>query len=280
MTSKTTIMSFIRERRKQSLILAIIIPVAFGNYLINITTVKTNDEIPITPNDEFFTVAVDYFDIDPEKYRLVVTGEVNNPLNLSLDDIKAMPVTKEIVRLTCVSYVYSQQLTGVANWTGVKLSHILELAEINLDTAIDISFHTPDLSSNGYSTSLKPEEAFWDDVILAYEMNGVPLPKEHGYPIRIVCPRFYGYKWIKWLAYIDVRAAEYIGFYPKVGYSDSPYVEVDLPIYYPVTDASHISSSSTISSPSTTQKISFFGLELFLTALILLTVSRSPKKKI
>ena len=81
-------------------------------------------------------MAVDYFEIDPKKYRLVVTGEVDNPLNLSLADIKAMPVTKEIVRLTCVSYVYSKQLTGVANWTGVKLSHILELAEINLDKEI------------------------------------------------------------------------------------------------------------------------------------------------
>ncbi|MFX0088056.1 MAG: molybdopterin-dependent oxidoreductase [Candidatus Hodarchaeota archaeon] len=272
-------MSIIRVKRKQSLILAIIIPIAFSNYLINIIAVDINDEIPITPNDEFFTVAVDYFDIDPEDYRLVVTGEVHNPLNLSLDDIKAMPVTKEIVRLTCVGYIYSQQLTGVANWTGVKLSHILELAEINLDTAIDISFHTPDLSSDGYSTSLNPEEAFWDDVILAYEMNEVPLPKEHGYPIRLVCPRFYGYKWIKWLAYINVRDSEYIGFYPKVGYSDSPYVEVDLPIYYPVTDISQISSSSTISS-STTQTVSLFGLELFLTTLIVLIVLRLPKEKV
>ncbi|MHA2253795.1 MAG: molybdopterin-dependent oxidoreductase, partial [Candidatus Kariarchaeaceae archaeon] len=128
----------------KTLLISLIMCLALGNALI---VVKSEDEIPITPNDEFFTAAIDYFDIDPENYSLIVTGEVNNPLNLSLDEIKAMPATSEIVRLTCIAYKYgADSYTGVANWTGVKLSYILDLAQIKMEKAFDVSFHTPDLS--------------------------------------------------------------------------------------------------------------------------------------
>ena len=202
----------------------------------SVYSVQLEEEIPITSNDDFFTAAIDYFDIEPESYRLVVTGAVRNYLNFSLDDIKQMPVTSEIVRLTCIAYtIGAKHMTGVANWTGVRLSYILDQAEIQEDKAIDISFHTQDLSVGAYSSSLSIEEAYWDDVILAYEMNGEPLPKTHGFPIRLVCPRFYGYKWIKWLAYINVTTYDYIGTYPRFGHDDHPYVDIQgLPIYYPL----------------------------------------------
>lgn len=266
-------MTFGINKRKKSLILVILMSIAFGHQLIRINSDNNDDEIPITPNDEFFKVAIDYFEFTSEDYRLIVTGAVNKTLNLTLAEIKAMPVTSEIVRLTCVEYAYAKTLTGVANWTGVKLSYILELAEIDLEQAVDISFHTLDRSSYGYSTSLKPEEAFWDDVILAYEMNEVPLQKEHGYPIRLVCPRFFGYKWIKWLVTINVATEDYIGLYPSRGYSDSPFVDVNLPIYYPLT-------SGTDSSSIPSQKKSEYGLELFFAALAALTYSRLKRKKV
>jgi DMSO/TMAO reductase YedYZ molybdopterin-dependent catalytic subunit len=265
-------MTFNSEKRKNSLILVVLMFLAFGHDLIGGISTSNDDEIPITPNDEFFKVAIDFFNFTSEDYRLIVTGAVNQTLNLTLAEIKAMPVTTEIVRLTCVEYAYAKTLTGVANWTGVKLSYILELAEIDLEQAVDISFHTLDTSSYGYSSSLKPEEAFWDDVILAYEMNEVPLPKEHGYPIRLVCPRFFGYKWIKWLVTINVRTEEYIGLYPSRGYSDSPFVDVELPIYYP------LGSGTVPYNPS--QKKTDYGLELFFAALAALTYSRLKKKKV
>ncbi|MFX1516311.1 MAG: molybdopterin-dependent oxidoreductase, partial [Promethearchaeota archaeon] len=150
-------------RELKPVIVSFLLLIAFGNFFIN---VKGNNDIPITPNDDFFTIAIDFFDIDPVNYRLVVTGAVDNPLNLSLAEIKAMPVTSEIVRITCVSYQYgASSLTGVANWTGVRLSHILSQAKINTYSVKDISFHTPDLGPQGYSTSLAINEAFWDDVI-------------------------------------------------------------------------------------------------------------------
>ncbi len=246
-------------RQYKFIVISFLLLHAFGNFQIN---VKGNDEIPITPNDEFFIESIDFFNIDPNSYRLVVTGEVANPLNLTLEEIKKMPVTSEIVRLTCVDYRYrSTSLTGVANWTGVRLSYILNLAKINYFSVKDITFQTPDLSPNAYSTSLSIEESFWGDVILAYEMNGEALPKEHGFPIRLVCPRFYGYKWIKWVAYVNATTIDYWGFWESRGYNDTPYVDVPLPIYY-----SPIESDTTIpiSMFNESKTTSFPGIELIL----------------
>ncbi len=193
------------------------------------------ESVPITPNDEFFNSAVDFFDIDPDEYRLTVTGAVVNNLSLTLAEIRAMPVTSEIVRMTCVDYKRgATHMTGVANFTGVRLSYILDLAEVKFVEAKDISFHTP--NPRGYSTSLNTEQAFWEDVILAYEMNEETMPVDHGFPIKLVCPRFFGYKWIKWLASIIVETSNYRGMWESLGYSDSPFVDVNLPIYYTVTD--------------------------------------------
>ncbi|MFX0150695.1 MAG: molybdopterin-dependent oxidoreductase [Candidatus Hodarchaeota archaeon] len=256
----------IQIKRIKSLILITIILIALENYLITFNAARANNDSPITPNDEFFEVAIDFFDINPEEYRLVVIGAVTNPLTLSLDEIKAMPVTSEIVRLTCVGYrPRVNNLTGVANFTGVKLSYILNLAEIDLEKAKDISFHTPD--PEGYSTSLNTTEAFWEDVILAYEMNGVPLPKNQGFPLRIVCPRMFGYKWIKWIASINVTTFDYKGYWESLGFDDSPYVDIDLPIYY------------TLTSGNDTRRISWLGLEIFLPALITLTLFQLQQKK-
>lgn len=243
--------------------------IAFGNLLINI---KGNNDIPITPNDEFFTIAIDSFNIDPVDNRLVVSGEVTNPLNLSLEEIKAMPVTSEIVRLTCVNYRSgSTSLTGVANWTGVRLSHILSLAQINYFSVRNISFHTPNLSPQAYSTNLKVEEAFWGDVILAYEMNGEILPKEHGFPLRLVCPRFYGYKWIKWVAYINVTTTDYLGFWESRGFNNTPFVDISLPIYYsPVGSDIPVSGFESSESKST----HWPGLELILPIIATIVITR------
>ncbi|UCE14983.1 MAG: molybdopterin-dependent oxidoreductase [Candidatus Heimdallarchaeota archaeon] len=258
------------RRKIKPIMISLFLYFSLGNIVISSKT----DEIPITPNDEFFTVAVDFFEIDPDTYRLIVTGEVVNPLNLSLDEIKSMPVTSEIVRLTCVGYNRqvpdSTSLTGVANWTGVQLSHVLNLAQINYETARDISLHTPDLHGQyAFSTSLNLTEAFWEDVLLAYEMNGVPLPPDHGFPIRLVCPRFFGYKWIKWLKYINVTTKNYLGLYERNGYSDSPFVDVPLQIYYwPI-------SQSQVPSP----KSSFWPrLEILLAMIVITTIPKFVKK--
>ncbi|MFW9854914.1 MAG: molybdopterin-dependent oxidoreductase [Candidatus Thorarchaeota archaeon] len=258
----------------KSTVICVLLIIVYWNFLFD---VNGNDDIPITPNDKFFTQSIDLFDIDPDSYRLEVSGEVANPLSLTLDEIKSMPVTSEIVRLTCVDYKQGAlSLTGVANWTGVRLSHILNLSGINYLTAKDISFYTPDLSPYGYTTSLALEEAFWGDVILAYEMNGEILPKEHGFPIRLVCPRFFGYKWIKWITHINVTTIDYHGYWENRGYNDTPYVDVPLPIYYspvgsdiPIPD---VTSSESISNQSKSTR--WPGMEIILPMLAIAAITR------
>ena len=216
-----------------SKLFAIILSALLCLSLMVFTASSGTDEIPITPNEDFFVISIDDFDIDPETYTLLVKGAVKNSLNLTLNEIKNMPVTSEIIRLSCISYKYgATSLTGVANWTGVKLSYILDLAEIEKNKVQDVSFHTPDLSTKGYSTSLNLNEAYWDDVILAYEMNGETLPKEHGFPLRLVCPRFYGYKWIKWVSLINLTTIDYKGYWERIGFDDSPFVDISLPTSY------------------------------------------------
>lgn len=261
------------------MILTFFLLAAFGNLVIGTNSFQSIDKererekvIPITSNDDFFTTAVDFFDIDPTTYRLVVTGEVYNPLSLTLDEIKAMPVTSEIVRLTCIAYKNGvTSLTGVANWTGVRLSHILDLAEINREKVVDITFQTADLSSKGYSTSLTLEEAYWDDVILAYEMNEEPLPKDHGFPLRLCAPRMYGYKWIKWVVYINVTTFDHLGYWENLGYEDSPIVDLsDLPIYY--------STSPNTDAPESTRSTPWPFFDLFLLALVTVSLGRMASK--
>ena len=238
----------------------------------SIDKTESEPKIPITSNDDFFTIAIDFFDIDPTTYRLIVTGEVYNPLSLTLDEIKAMPVTSEIVRLTCIGYKNGlTHLTGVANWTGVRLSYILDLAEINREKAVDITFQTADLSPKGYSTSLTIEEAYWDDVILAYEMNEEPLPKEHGFPLRLCAPRMYGYKWIKWVVYINVTTFDHLGYWENLGYDDSPIVDLsDFPTHY--------STSPNTNVPESTRSTPWPFYELFLLALAAVSLRRMASR--
>ncbi len=264
-----------------SMILISFLLAAFGNLAMGTNSFQSIDDerdianegvIPITSNDDFFKTAIDFFDIDPITYRLVVTGEVYNPLSLTLDEIKAMPVTSEIVRLTCIAYKNgATSFTGVANWTGVRLSHILDLAEINREKAVDITFQTADLSSKGYSTSLTIEEAYWDDVILAYEMNEELLPKDHGFPLRLCAPRMFGYKWIKWVVYINVTTFDHLGFWENLGYDDSPIVDLsDLPIYY--------STSPNTDTPESTKSAPWPFFDLFLLALVTVSLGRMVSK--
>jgi DMSO/TMAO reductase YedYZ molybdopterin-dependent catalytic subunit len=266
------------RRNIKPVLISLILCITLGNMIVE---GKTDEEIPITPNDEFFKVAIDFFDIDPDTYRLIVTGEVMNPLNLSLTEIKSLPVTSEIVRLTCVMYNKKipefASLTGVANWTGVQLSYILNLAQINFETALDISLHTPDLhGESAYSTSLDLTEAFWEDVILAYEMNGDPLPSEHGFPIRLVCPRFFGYKWIKWVQYINVTNKNYLGYYERKGFRDSPFVDVPLPIYYSQPESQF--TESQVSSQNSQKTSHWPRLEIILAMIVLVTIPKCIKK--
>ena len=163
----------------------------------------------VTENDEFFTLSIGPIpEIDINTWELKIDGLVENPIDLSYENLTSMPETEAVATIKCV-----EGPAGTAEWKGVKLSYILDLVEVQ-SGAKEVIFFAED----GYSSSLTLEDATSDDVILAYEMNGETLPKEHGFPVRLVVPGKYGYKWVKWINHIEVIDYDHKGFWESRGY--------------------------------------------------------------
>jgi hypothetical protein len=133
-------------------------------------------------------------DFDITKYRLVVQGLVDSPLSLSYEDLQKMPATSDVSLLIC-----SGVFADVAEWTGVPLSVVLEQAKVKPGWK-SIRFESVD----GYFSILERGEFKPEDVILAYQVNGQPLPVAHGFPVRVAMKGQYGSKWVKWLGAVKV----------------------------------------------------------------------------
>lgn len=165
----------------------------------------------ITPNDEFFTLSISGTPaINQTDWRLVVHGQVDNELNLTYDEFLALPNASVTATLQCV-----EGPSGRADWTGLPLSKLLEMAGLN-DSAQEVVFHAAD----GYSSSLTVEDARSEGVMLAHTMNGETLPADHGFPLRLVAPEKYGYKWVKWITVIEVVDEDYKGYWERRGWDD------------------------------------------------------------
>jgi sulfane dehydrogenase subunit SoxC len=178
---------------------------------------------PITPiGMHYLLVHFDIPHIDPATYELRVTGRVHNPLRLALEDIRTRPKVTMPVMMECggngrahlsprpVSAPWHDEAVGCAEWTGTPLRPILEEASL-MDDASEILFSGYDRGldqgfEHNYERSLTLGDALREEVFLAYEMNGVPLPPQHGSPIRLVVPDWYGMASVKWLK--EIRAIE------------------------------------------------------------------------
>ena len=173
-----------------------------------------------TPNADFYRVdtALTVPSVDPESWRLAVVGMVGRRVELSLDELLAMGLDEYAVTLTCVSNEVGGDLIGNAVWLGVPVRDILAMAEPEPGADMVLS-----RSVDGFTAST-PLEALTDpgrDAILAVGMNGVPLPLEHGFPVRMVVPGLYGYvSATKWLSELKVTtfAADQAYWTPR-GYS-------------------------------------------------------------
>ena len=192
-----------------------------------------------------------HFDIpavDAASYRVSVGGHVRRPLRLSLDDIKSRPATTLAVTLECagngrarlsprpMSQPWLSEAVGTAEWTGTALKPILEEAGLR-DGAQDVVFTGLDRGVQGgvdqfYERSLSVAEASRDDVLLAYAINGQPLPPQHGFPLRLVVPGWYGMTHVKWLRSITVTDRSFEGYQQATAYH---YRTVDGDMGVPVT---------------------------------------------
>lgn len=136
-------------------------------------------------------------------WRLAVDGLVRRPLSLSLDDVRALPARTQITRHDCV-----EGWSAIAEWTGARLSALLERAQLSPEARY-IVFHCADRWDDGstYYESIDLHDAFHPQTILAYAMNGAPLPEPHGAPLRLRVERQLGYKQAKYVMRVEAVAS-------------------------------------------------------------------------
>lgn len=201
----------------------------------------------ITPN-ELFYVRNHWKgapSIDLATYRLVVDGAVERPLSLSYAELQAMPHKRFEVTFECcgnspipeywakvtrvaasMEQVKGHGIMGNAEWAGVSLADVLARAGVQ-PAAVEVMFagadHGPDETAGDpaevtYERALPLAKALHPDTLLAYEMNGAPLPPLHGFPLRLLVPGWYGMTSIKWLVGMHVLDHEFQGFYQKERY--------------------------------------------------------------
>ena len=148
--------------------------------------------------------------LDRNSYRLSVTGLVENNLNYSYDDLLTLPAYTEVVYMLCVEgWGYT------AKWTGFRLIDLLDIAGLK-SNATYIVFRC----SDGYTTGLPLSYLRGNQTLIAYGINDVTLPPEHGFPARLVAVNKYGYKWAKWITTIEVGDKVVQGYWESWGYSN------------------------------------------------------------
>ena len=170
--------------------------------------------------------------VDPASWCLEVAGE--SELSLSLDDLRELPRATHTVTMECagngralfepraISQPWLVEAVGTARWSGARVADVIARAGLPA-RAVEVLFTGLDRGVEGgveqaYQRALPLDEALRDDVILAYEVNGVPLPPQHGFPLRLVVPGWYGMTNVKWLARIDVLTQPFDGYQQATAY--------------------------------------------------------------
>ena len=182
-----------------------------------------------TPTGMHYTlVHYDVPEVDPGTWRLNVGGLVERPLSLDLADLQRRPSRTLRMTLECagdgrallrprpVAQPWLVGAVGTADWTGTSLRGILEEAGVRTG-AREVLFSGSDRGIEGdveqdYQRSLPIAEALRDDALLAWSMNDAPLEPQHGFPLRLVIPGWYGMAHVKWLRSIEVLAEPFTGY--------------------------------------------------------------------
>jgi len=132
--------------------------------------------------------------LNPATFRLVIDGEVNNPLSLSMDEIRRMPLTSMIIRHVCV-----EGWAAIVQWGGVRLRDLVQLVQPK-SSARYVYFQ----SADGYSESWDLDSVLHPQTLMAYQKNDRPLPIDNGAPLRLASPVKLGYKQSKWVTRITL----------------------------------------------------------------------------
>src|SRR5438270_640286 len=184
---------------------------------------------PITPVGlHYLLIHFDIPVVDADTWELAIGGHVERPLRLSLDDIKSRPQVTIAVTVECagngrarltprpMSKPWRSETGATAEWTGTPLGPVLAGAGLS-ERAREVVFTGLDRGVQGgidqlYERSLPPAEALRPEVMLVHAINGQPLPPQHGFPVRLIVPGWYGMAHVKWLRSITVTDAPFEGY--------------------------------------------------------------------
>jgi DMSO/TMAO reductase YedYZ molybdopterin-dependent catalytic subunit len=163
-----------------------------------------------------YTVASSMPRFDPATWRLEIAGLVDRPLSLSYGELRALPRAEQISTFHCVT---GWSVKNV-HWAGVRFRDLLAAASPQPSAAV-LTFVS---AEKPYVDTLTLPQAELADAMLAYEMDGKPLAREHGAPARVVIPEMYGYKGVKWVERIELVADAEPGYWEQRGYDTDAWV--------------------------------------------------------
>ena len=206
----------------------ILLPYAFYRYLIagtNVGPIGVRDYLndgpqaalrAITPaGDLYLTSSHGEPAVDVGKWSLLIDGLVENPLRLNYDEIRSLPPYETTLTLECISNPVGGRFIGNGQWGGTLLHPLLDRARPRPEATYAVLY-----AAEGYTTGHTVERILRPDNFLAYYLNGEPLSRQHGFPLRIFFPGKYGMKMPKWLTRIEFVDREYLGYWEKQGWSN------------------------------------------------------------
>lgn len=208
---------------------------------------------PITSNQDFYIVtknAVADPVVDATGWRLIIDGEVDHPVQVDYATLLALPSVEVTKTLECISNLtagcsmasFGCNLISTAVWRGVSVSDVLDLAGGLKSGVVDIAF----LATDEFSAGLPADVVMDPGTLIVFQMNGDVLPREHGYPARLLVPGRYGMKNPKWLAGIRALNQPYADWYQQRGWSRTGVVKTMSRIDVPVDGAALVTGSQPI----------------------------------
>jgi len=180
------------------------------------STSTTTDAYNVPEFGAYYTVTGRYVYLDTKTFTLRVDGLVSNPSTLHWTEIIKLPKTSEIKDFQCVTGWSVPQVT----WEGVAIQELVQLVKPSANAKF-VNFYSAD---GQYTESLSLKEALDSSVLLAYSINKQDLPIKQGYPLRLIVPKMYGYKSIKWLNRVEFSAKPLSGFWEQRGYPADAFI--------------------------------------------------------
>jgi DMSO/TMAO reductase YedYZ molybdopterin-dependent catalytic subunit len=190
---------------------------------------------PVTPVGlHYLLIHYDIPQVDPSTWQLAVDGAVRQKLTLDLAELRRRPAAEVVATMECagngraqleprpVSQPWLLEAVGTGRWGGISLAALLAEADV-AEGAVEVLFTGLDRGIESdeeqwFQRSLPIAEALRPEVLLAYDLNGGPLPPQHGFPLRLLVPGWYGMTNVKWLTQLTLLDAPFTGYQQAWGY--------------------------------------------------------------